>query len=104
MARALDALLKKRLRAVLGGQPVTEAELRRMFEDGQACLLLLNGELERIERALAELASDPECSISELAKAFRRISELRPDLDELHALLEAVADRAREFRESWIRT
>jgi len=104
MARALDTLLKERLRAVLGGQPVTEAELRRMFEDGQACLLLLNGELERIERALAELASDPQSSISELAKAFQRISELRPDLDELRALLDDVEDRAREFRESWIRT
>ncbi len=104
MARALDTLLKERLRAVLDGQPVTEAELRRMFEDGQACLLLLNGELERIERALAELASDPQSSISELAKASRRISELRPDLAELRALLADVEQRAREFRESWIRT
>ncbi len=104
MARALDTLLKERLRAVLDGQPVTEAELRRMFEDGEACLLLLNAELERIERALAELASDPESSISELAKAFRRISELRPDLDELRTLLAAVERRARDFRESWIRT
>jgi len=104
MARALDTLLKERLRAVLDGQPVTEAELRRMFEEGQACLLLLDGELERIERALAELASDPESSISELAKGFRRISELRPDLDELRTLLAKVEIRAREFRESWIRT
>jgi hypothetical protein len=104
MARALDTLLKERLRSVLRGEPVTEAELRRMFEDGQACLLLLNTELERIERALAELASDPESSISELASACRRISKLRPDLDELRALLNDVEDRAREFRESWIRT
>jgi hypothetical protein len=104
MARALDTLLKERLRAVLDGRPVTEAELRRMFEDGQACLLLLNGELERGERALAKLASDPESSISELAKALGRISELRPHLAELRALLADVEHRAREFRGSWVRT
>jgi hypothetical protein len=104
MARALDALLKQRLRAVLDGEPVTEADLRRMFEEGQACLLLLNAELDRVEGALTELAFDPQSSISELARASRRIGELRPDLAELRALLADLEQRAREFRESWIRT
>jgi len=104
LAETFDSAFKARVRAVLDGRPVTEAELRKLFEEGQACALILDGQLEKGERTLGELASDPESSIAELAAAFRRVNELRPDLDELDELLAELDKRAREFRTSWLST
>jgi hypothetical protein len=104
LAETIDSALKARVRAVLDGRPVTEAELRKLFEEGRACGLILDGQLEKGERKLGELASDPESSIAELAAAFRRVNELRPDLDELDELLAELDKRAREFRSSWLST
>jgi len=98
----LDAALKARLRAVLDGQRVTEAELRELFEQSRACSLILSGELEHTEQRLADLALDATSSIADLAAAVRRANELRPDLAELHELLARLEGRAREFRASWL--
>jgi chromosome segregation ATPase len=98
----LDSALKERLRAVLDQQPVTEAELRNLSEEGQACVLILGAELERSEQTLAELASDPTSSLRDIAAAFRRVNELRPNLDELQTLLARLHVQAREFRASWL--
>jgi hypothetical protein len=102
MTDTLDTALKVRLRAVLDGRPPTEMELRRLMEEGRACSLILEGQLEKIERRLTELASDPESSIAELAASFRSVNEIRPDLEELGELLDALDARAREFRTSWL--
>jgi hypothetical protein len=101
-AETLDSALKERLRAVLDRQPVTEAELRKLSEEGRACELILGGELEGHEQRIAELASDPTSSLAEIADAFRRVHELRPDLDELRVLLTELQVRSREFRASWL--
>jgi hypothetical protein len=103
MALSLDAALKERLRAVLDSQGVTEAELRNLFEEGEACVRILGGDLERSERELAELTADPTSSLAEIADAFRRVSEVGPDLEELRALLGRLETRAREVRASWVR-
>jgi hypothetical protein len=81
--------------------PVTEAELRKLAEEGRACELILGGQLQRSEKRLEALASDPTSSLAEIAGALREVNELRPDLDELEALLGAVQARAREFRVRW---
>jgi hypothetical protein len=104
LAETIDSAFKARVRAVLDGRPVTEAELRKLFEEGRACALILDGQLEKGERLLGELASDPESSIADLAAAFRRVNELRPDLDELDDLVAELDKRAREFRTSWLST
>jgi hypothetical protein len=96
----LDAALKHRLRSVLDGRPVTEAELRKLSEEGRA--LILGGRLARSERRLEEQAADPASSLAEIALDLRRVNEVRPDLVELQALLAALAARAREFRASWL--
>ncbi|MEK6274931.1 MAG: hypothetical protein AABM30_06270 [Actinomycetota bacterium] len=100
----LDTALKERLRRVLDDPqpPVTEAELRKLSEEGRACTLILGADLERLERQLAALDGDPASSLGAIATAFRRVRDFRLHLDELNGLLSALEDRAREARTSWL--
>ena len=102
VAATLDSALKARLREVLDRQQVTEAELRKLFEEGRACALILGGELEEAELRLTELAADPAAPLAEMASSLRTVNELRPDLEELHELLEELSVQARRFRASWL--
>ena len=101
----LDAVLRERLRDVLQAppRPVTEPELRSLLDEGRACMLILNGELERRERGLARLDADPNTSFSALTDAFRLVSELRAHVEELSVLLSELEARAREVHASWQR-
>ena len=49
VAETLDSVLKERLRAVLDSRPVTEAQLRKLFEEGRACALILSGQLDKAD-------------------------------------------------------
>ena len=104
MAETLDSALKERVREVLGSTPVTEAELRKLSEEGRACTLILRAQLDRSEAELAELTADPTSSLSEIATAFQRVNELRPQLAELDGLLDGLQSRAREVRAAWLST
>ena len=99
----LDADLRERLRHVLDEprRPVTEAELRRLSDEGRACRLLLGAELERLERRLGKADGDPYSSLGEIAEAYRRVHDFREHVEELDGLMVALADRAREVRSSW---
>jgi hypothetical protein len=101
----LDAVLRERLRDVLQEppRPLTESELRSLLEEGRACMLILSGELDRLERRLAQLDGDPDISFSALTDAFRRVNEFRAHVEELRTLLAALEARAREVRASWQR-
>jgi hypothetical protein len=103
MAQSLDSALKERVRAVLDRRGVTEAELRKLFEEGGACVLILGAEVEHAEQRLAELTSDPDSSLADIASEHRRLNEVRPDLEELCSLLRQLDSRAREIRGSWLR-
>ena len=94
--------MKERLRAVVQDRPVTEAELRKLAEEGRACQLILGGQLQRSEQRLEALSSDPSSSLVEIAAALREVNELRPDLDELESLLGDLQARAHEFRARWV--
>jgi hypothetical protein len=100
----LDTALKERLHDVLDDpkRPVTEAELRKLSEEGRACTLILGGELQRLEQRLAELDRDPASSLGAIAGTFRRVHDFRAHLDELGGLLTALEGRAREARTSWL--
>ena len=100
----LDTALKERLRAVLDDpeHPVTEAELRKLAEEGRACTLILRAELERLEQRLAELDGDPGSPLGSIAETFRRVQDFRSHVDELDGLLLALDGRAREVRGSWL--
>ena len=100
----LDTALKERLRRVLDDpqRRVTEAELRKLSEEGGACTLILGAELERLEWQLAELDGDPASSLGAIAEAFRRVHDFRLHLEELGGLLSALEGRARAARTSWL--
>jgi len=102
VTETLDFAVKARLRAALDRRSATESELRKLTEEGQACVLILDARLERSERHLAELSSDPASSLAEIAAEVRVADGLRPDLDELHALLAELNELARESRASWL--
>jgi uncharacterized coiled-coil DUF342 family protein len=102
VTETLDFAVKARLRAALDRRSATESELRKLTEEGRACVLILDARLERSKRHLAELSSDPTSSLAEIAAEVRAADELRPDLDELHALLTELDELAREFRASWL--
>lgn len=103
MAQTLDSALTERLRAVLDRQPVTEAELRKLTEEGGAWTLILSAQLVRSEKRLVELESDPASSFAEIAAAFRCVSEFGRALEELQTLLAELQGRARECRAAWLR-
>jgi hypothetical protein len=101
----LDIELKARLREALKNpqRPLMESELRKFTEEGRACTLILHAELDRLERRLAELDSDPDSSLGAIADAFRRVNAFRVHVEELDHLLAAFDDRARDVRTSWRR-
>jgi hypothetical protein len=101
----LDVELRTRLRDVLEEprRPVTEAELRKLLEEGRACRLILGAELERLEGRLGKLDSDPASSLGAIGDAFRRVHDFRVHVMELDGLLSSLDDRAREVRTSWRR-
>lgn len=98
----LDADLKQRLREVLDRRPITEAELRKVLDEGRVCASLVRGRLERGEQRLSELVADPETPLTELASALRVVNDLRPRLTELEATLAELQERAPEFRRFWL--
>lgn len=102
MSAALDVLLTDRLRAALDRQPGTEAELRKLIDEGRASALLVRARLENVEGRLAALANDPESSLTDLAATLREVQELRPALDELQGMLAGLQERAPELRRSWL--
>ena len=102
MTQTLDGALKARLRAVVDERPVTEAELRKLAEEGRAWVLILVARLDRAERRLDELSADEEASLAEIAATFRTVDETGRDLDELRALLRRLDARAREARAAWL--
>jgi hypothetical protein len=98
----LDVTLKERIRVVLEDphRLVTEAQLRKLSDEGRAITLILGAELQRLEYRLAELDSDPVTPLRAIAGAFRRVDDFREHVAELHRLLSALDDRAREVRTS----
>lgn len=102
MSAALDVILKDRLRAALEHEPMTEAELRKLIDEGRASAMLVRARLENVEGRLAALADDPETSLADLAATLRQVHELRPALDELQGMLAGLQERAPELRRSWL--
>jgi chromosome segregation ATPase len=102
VADRLDSALKEQLRTVLDGRAVTEAQLRKLADEGRSRALVLGSQLERAERRLDELSADPASPLTEIAGTLRAVNELRPDLDELEQMLTDLHERARRARALWL--
>jgi hypothetical protein len=98
----LDDALKDRIRVVLDDPQrlVTEAELRKLSDEGQGLTRILSAELRRLEQRLAELDTDPDTPLGAIGPAFRRVHDFREHVAELDSLLSALDDRARQVRTS----
>jgi hypothetical protein len=98
----LDDVLKERIRVVLDDPQrlVTEAELRKLTDEGHGLSRILTAELQRLEHRLAELDADPATSFGAIGPTFRRVNDFREHIAELDSLLSALDDRARDVRTS----
>jgi hypothetical protein len=94
--------LMARLRQIVAGARVTEAELRTVAEHSDGLERSLTAQLDASELRLAELADDPDSSIAEAAVELRRVERLRPDVVQVRNLLRALERRAREHRTEWL--
>jgi hypothetical protein len=103
MARTLDSALTARLREVVAGGSVTEAELRELTEQADGWARSLQAQISAGERRLAKLTADPAGSMVEIADELRRVESLRPELGEVRGLLADLETRARELRAAWLR-
>ncbi len=99
----LELALRRRLDEVVAGAAATEAELRRLAEQGHALVDGLETAVEAGEARLGELASEPGTAVAELASELRRVEGLRTELEELRPILSELEGRARELRGSWLR-
>jgi predicted phage gp36 major capsid-like protein len=102
VAETLDSALIVRLHAILEHEPATEADLRRLFEEGEAWVRILRAQLHRSEERLERRSGSPGSSLMDIASDLRRTHELAAELDELSALLLRLRERAREIRASWL--
>jgi len=102
LAETPDLVLLGRLRDVLADKPVTETELRRLIEQADGLVRTLGANVNGSEGRLAELAEDPDSSLTEIASELHRVEELRPRLEEARSLLAELEIRARELRTSWV--
>jgi hypothetical protein len=91
-----------RLRRIVAGARVTEAELRTVAEQADGLARSLTAQLDASELRLEELADDPDSSIAEAATELRRVERLRPDVVQVRNLLRALDRRAREHRTEWL--
>jgi hypothetical protein len=91
-----------RLRRIVAGARVTEAELRTVAEQADGLARSLAAQLDASELRLEELADDLDSSIAEAASELRRVERLRPDVVQVRNLLRALERRAREHRTEWL--
>lgn len=102
MTDDLEFALLGRLREVVEGAPVSEVELRRLAEEGDAWARTLEAQIRASETRLEELTADPETALSAIAGELRRVERLRPELDVLRDRLARLTVRAQELRTAWL--
>ena len=99
----LDLALVKRLRAVVGGEPAIESELRTLAEQADGWARATEAQLRAAETRLARLNADPESELGTIAKELRRVEDLYAELDEARTLVAGLERRTRELRTAWLK-
>jgi hypothetical protein len=83
------------------GSP-TEAELRRLSEEGDGWARVLQGLIDDGEGRLAGYSADPARELAEIAAELRRVDSLRRELAEVRTLLAQLEERSRDLRSHWL--
>ena len=91
--------MRRRLAEVVAGESATEAELRRLAEQGQVLIAGLEAAAEEGEARLNVLASEPHTPVAELASELRQVEALRAELEGLRPVLSALEQRAQKLRD-----
>jgi chromosome segregation ATPase len=102
LAETLEFALIRRLREVRDSRPATEAELRALTEQADAWARTVSGQIESSERRIRRLNHNPASSLAQIASELRRVEQLRPQLNEVRALLADLENRARQVRTEWL--
>jgi hypothetical protein len=99
----LDLALTKRLRAIVGGEPATESELRGLADQAGGWERAVAAQLRAAEDRLGRLNADAASPLAEMAGEIRRVEALKRELDEARSLLAGLDERTRELRTAWLK-
>ena len=99
----LDLALVTRLREVVAGEMVTEAELRALDDDVSRWLRATEAQLRAGEARLTNLNADPASPLAEIAAEVRRADALSRELQEARRLTKGLEQRTRELRTAWLK-
>ncbi|HEY2310799.1 MAG TPA: hypothetical protein VGH46_06755 [Gaiellaceae bacterium] len=99
----LDLALTVRLRQVVAGEVVTEAELRALDDEAGGWLRATEAQLHAAEDRLTRLNADPATPLAEIAAEVRRAESLARERDEALCLIDGLEQRTREVRTAWLK-
>ena len=99
----LDLALVTRLREVVAGEVVTEAELRALDDEAGGWLRATEAQLHAGEARLTRLNADLASPLAEIAAEMRRVDALSRELQEARRLMKGLEQRTRELRTAWLK-
>jgi hypothetical protein len=99
----LDLALVTRLRQVVAGGAVSEAELRTLDDEAGGWLRATEEQLRAAEDRLTALNSDPATPLAAIAAEVRRAEALSRERDEALDLFDGLEQRKREVRTAWLK-
>jgi hypothetical protein len=99
----LDLALVARLRQVVAGGVVSEAELRALDDEAGGWLRATEAQLRAAEDRLTTLNSDPATPLAAIAAEVRRAEALSRERDEALRLIGGLEQRTREVRTAWLK-
>ena len=99
----LDLALVTRLREVVAGEVVTEAELRTLDDEAGGWLRATEAQLRAGEARLTQLNADLASPLAEIAAEVRRVDALSRELQEARRLTKGLEQRTRELRTAWLK-
>ena len=99
----LDLELVTRLRQVVAGKMVTEAELRALDDEADGWFRATDAQLRAAEDRLTKLNADPAAPLAEIANEVRRAEALARERAEARRLIDGLERRTRELRTEWLK-
>ena len=99
----LDLALVARLRQVVAGEVVSDAELRTLDDEAGGWLRSTEAQLHSAENRLIAMNADPATPLAEIASEVRRAEALSRERDEALRLIGGLEQRTREVQTAWLK-